>query len=221
MKPRATATVQGPGACNGVSDLNVVEREWQTVAGRNRQPQSSDPNVAAAFDAYVRDHQLGLVRFATLLSGSRTDAEDLVQEVLVRLYPRWPDLLAQQGSLHGYVRKAITNQHISGLRRWSVRNIGLADRDVLEAVVQPGPAEVDADLWDELTRLPVNQRAAIVLRFYEGLTDAEIAETMSCRQGTVRSHVSRGLARLRTSLAEAAHSGSGHSGSGPSEVGKC
>ena len=152
--------------------------------------------MAESFDEFVHSHQQALVRYATLLSGGQGDAEDLVQEVLIRVYPRWETL---DGSRYAYVRRAVTNEFLSWRRRWSTRHIQPT------AFVPEGRVELD---WDEpddrlgqlLAKLPRQQRAAVVLRYYEDLTDAEIASLLGCREATVRAHVSRGLAALRSVL---------------------
>jgi RNA polymerase sigma-70 factor (sigma-E family) len=152
------------------------------------------------FDEFVREHQQALVRCAVLLSGSRALAEDIVQEVLVRIYPRW-DALQVVGSPHAYVRRAITNEYLSWRRRWSTRHIHVVDSEWLEQeAVDPWQDEHDDRLWGSLQRLPRQQRAAVVLRYYEGMSDAEISEALGCREGTVRAHVSRGLAALRSTI---------------------
>lgn len=158
---------------------------------------------AASFDAYVAEHQAALVRYATLLTGSVAAAEDIVQDVLVRLYPRWSTL----ADPHPYVRRSITNQFVSWTRRWSTRHVhnvpdatlvGAAERASFSNWTEaPG---ADPTLWQALGRLPHRQRAAVVLRYWEGLSDDEIADLLGCRPPSVRSNVSRGLAKLRASL---------------------
>jgi RNA polymerase sigma-70 factor (sigma-E family) len=150
-----------------------------------------------SFDDFVRHEQAGLVRYATLLAGSRAQGEDLVQEVLIRVYPRWSQLTDSPGHALAYVRRAVTNEHVSWRRRWATRHIGfLAPHDLPD---QPAPTAPDPDeqLWEILRGLPRQQRAAVVLRYYESLSDAEIADVLNCRVGTVRAHISRGLATLR------------------------
>jgi RNA polymerase sigma-70 factor (sigma-E family) len=154
---------------------------------------------AADFDAFVRAEQAALLRYALLLTGSRAHAEDLVQEVLTRMYSRWEETARRPGSISAYVRRAITNEHLSSRRRWSTRSTVLSadlsahDRPAAGPVWRPDDA-----LWRSLQALPARQRAAVVLRYYEGLADDEIADVLDCRPGTVRSLVSRGLATLRT-----------------------
>ena len=162
--------------------------------------------MAQSFDEFVHEHQQALVRYATLLAGGQGDAEDLVQEVLIRVYPRWETL---DGSRYAYVRRAVTNEFLSWRRRWSTRHIRPTD-ELPEVPVGLDWHEPDQRLWAELRKLPRQQRAAVVLRYYEDLTDAEIAELMGCREGTVRAHVSRGLASLRSVLGTSERVWRGH-----------
>jgi RNA polymerase sigma factor (sigma-70 family) len=154
--------------------------------------------LAASFDTYVHQNQGGLVRYATLLSGSVAHGEDLVQDVLTRLFPRWDTITRRDGNHHAYVRRSITNEYLSWRRRWSTRNIHLADDDVLDSIAEDPWSEMHDDgVWLVLQELPRQQRAALVLRYYEGLTDAEIGDVLACKQVTVRAYISRGLTTLR------------------------
>lgn len=159
-----------------------------------------------SFDEFVHEHQQALVRYATLLCGGQGDAEDLVQEVLIRVFPRWETL---EGNRHAYVRRAVTNEFLSWRRRWSTRNIKFT-AEVPEVGVEFGWDEPDQRLARELRKLPRQQRAAVVLRYYEDLTDTEIASVLGCREGTVRAHVSRGLAALRSVLGSSERVWRGH-----------
>lgn len=163
-----------------------VEGERETVT-----------SPATSFDEFVVTHQAGLVRYATLLAGSPAQGEDLVQEVLVRLYPRW----AQLADPLPYVRRSVTNEFLSWRRRWSTRHIQSVPDGVLQHVEATtswrGP---DPELWAELQRLPRQQRAAVVLRYYEDLDDDEIGRVLGCKAASVRGHISRGLATLRASI---------------------
>jgi RNA polymerase sigma factor (sigma-70 family) len=152
----------------------------------------------AAFDRFVAEHRTGLVRIAALLSGSVTQGEDLVQDVLIRLYPRWGSLADPLP----YVRRCVDNEFLSWRRRWSTRHIRVVPDAVLaEQSVDPWNDTSDPELWARVQQLPRQQRAAVVLRFYAGLDDAEIGAALDCRPATVRGHVSRGLASLRTAIA--------------------
>lgn len=152
------------------------------------------------FQEFVATRLPGLLRFAAVLTGDRGLAEDVVQEVLLRVHQRWPKVGALDSPEH-YVRRMITNEYLSWRRRWS--------RVVPRAEPPAGPdsvpdhaathAERDA-LRIELDKLPRRQRAVLVLRYYAGLSDAQIAEVLGCRAGTVRGYASRALAALRIEL---------------------
>ncbi|MBN9621091.1 MAG: SigE family RNA polymerase sigma factor [Actinobacteria bacterium] len=151
---------------------------------------------ADEFTAYVAAQQTALLRFAVVLCGDRHLAEELVADVLVKVYERWPSVAAADHR-HAYVRRMLANHYVSWQRKW-----GRLRPEADVAVDLPVPdrshehAERDA-LVTGLRRLPRQQRAVIVLHFYEGLAAEEIAEVLGCRPGTVRSHLSRGLASLR------------------------
>jgi RNA polymerase sigma-70 factor (sigma-E family) len=162
---------------------------------------------SVGFEQYVTDSRQRLYRFAVVLCGDTVLAGDLLTDVLGRAFERWPQVSAA-GDVHAYVRRMLINEFVSWQRR-RVRvvphpEVGqLADlRADRRGESGPDPADVHADrasLADELSQLPPRQRAAIVLRYYEDLGDAEIAAALGCRIGTVRSSISRGLATLRVS----------------------
>jgi RNA polymerase sigma-70 factor (sigma-E family) len=165
----------------------------------------ADP-TALGFDRFVADHRVAMVRVATLLCGSPAQGEDLVQDVLVRLYPRWHTLADPLP----YVRRCVTNEFLSWRRRWSTRHIRTVPDAVLaEQAVDPWADGPDPELWARVGQLPRQQRAAVVLRYYEGLDDAEIAAALGCREATVRAHVSRGLAALRRGMDAGSEDGDG------------
>lgn len=150
-----------------------------------------------SFDEYVVARGDALLRFAYLLSGDRHLAEDLVQEVLCRVHQRWRMVQVEQPD--AYIRTAIVRQYLSWRRRRSSRETSL---DILPEPVgrEPDTATRQAardEMWQLLASLPRKQRVVLVLRFYEDLPDDRIAAVVGCRQGTVRVHASRGLARLR------------------------
>ncbi|GAA4637758.1 SigE family RNA polymerase sigma factor [Actinoallomurus vinaceus] len=142
-----------------------------------------------------------LLRFAAVLTGDRALAEDAVQEVLIRAHERWNKI----GGLDRpelYVRKMVVNEFLSWRRRsWRLvpagRGTDMDDRASPDHA--SGLAERDA-LLAEIGKLPGRQRAVLALRYYEGLSDAEIAEVVGCKPGTVRGYASRALARLRVEL---------------------
>src|SRR5262245_24379727 len=123
-------------------------------------------------------------------------AQDLVQEALIKTYVAWPRL-RDPASAEAYTRRAITTTAIGWFRRrmWSERP-ALATPDVVGPTSSEG-VEERIWLWEYLLRLPVRQRVAIVLRYYEDLSEAATAEAMNCAIGTVKSQVAAGLAKLR------------------------
>ena len=139
-----------------------------------------------SFDDLYRSTQPAMVRVAVLLVGSEDVATDLVQDSFVRVHARW-DRVEDPVA---YVRRCVVNACHSHHRRLRLlRRLDLRPAE---------PAELGArELSDALAALPHRQRAALVLRFYEGLPDAEIAQALGCRTGTVASLVHRGLAALR------------------------
>jgi RNA polymerase sigma-70 factor (sigma-E family) len=161
--------------------------------------------VSDTFEDFVLTRGTRLARFAYVLCGNHHLAEDLVQEVLARLHPRWSKIDRDVSHPEAYVRTAIVREYLSWRRRRMNSEASVAD--VPEAL-HPGPdsaqrqAERD-ELWRALSALPRSQRAVLVLRFYEDLSDARIAEVLGCRAVTVRGYAMRGLAQLRTALRKA------------------
>ena len=145
----------------------------------------------------------GLVRLAVMLTGDRELARDLVQDVMLKVQSRWSTVSAADHP-EGYVKTMLVNAHLSWRRRWSVRHVFVAYGEQLPEDPVPdhaGPVVDRDDVWRRLATLPRQQRAVLVLRYYESLTDAEIAEVLGCTVGTVRGHASRALASLRIGLA--------------------
>ena len=138
------------------------------------------------FADFYAGHYPGLVRLAALLSGSADAAPDLVQDCFVRLHGRWTSVRDPLP----YVRRSVVHACASHHRHQaSVRR-------------SPAPVVRDAELGadeleDALAKLPTRQRAAVVLRYYGDLPDADIARALRCRPGTVRSLIHRALAELR------------------------
>ncbi|MEV6647414.1 SigE family RNA polymerase sigma factor [Amycolatopsis sp. NPDC051371] len=149
------------------------------------------------FEEFVAERLDGLLRYATVLTNDPHLAQDIVQDVLLRAQQRWAGIDFPPT----YVRRMITNEYLSWRRR-AVRRMVPSSHDVLDAL---GPPEADPSAaYDErdamlglLETLPRKQRAAIVLRYYESYSDAEIAAVLRCGTSTVRSQISRALATLR------------------------
>src|SRR6185437_10047572 len=140
---------------------------------------------------------------------------DVVQDALIRAHARWPEISALEHP-DRYVRKMVVNQFLSARRRsWRLVPSGtgadLDDRRTPDYATDhaAGQAERDA-LLGELWKLPARQRAVLVLRYYEGLTDTEIAGVLGCRPGTIRGYASRALAALRVEMAPQHHGQARH-----------
>lgn len=152
------------------------------------------------FDEFVSSHLSRLTRFAAVLTADRALAEDVLQSVLVKACAQW-ERVGAADSPHAYVRRMVVNEHLSWHRRRN-RLVLVADLDDLMPT-SPDHASEHAQRLDLLARvqkLPARQRAAIVLRYYEGLTDDEVAEALGCGPSTVRSNIARALATLRINV---------------------
>lgn len=149
------------------------------------------------FAAFVRTNTSALLRTAYLLTGSAAAAEELVQDTLTRLYPKWAKVEAADAPL-AYVRRSLANAFVNQVRKPSRR-----ETTVEFLPESPDPRDRTAqfddrdELWSMLGALPERQRAVLVLRYFHDLSDDEIALALECRVGTVRSAISRGLATLR------------------------
>jgi RNA polymerase sigma-70 factor (sigma-E family) len=164
----------------------------QGVAG---QGESADP-AEEAFRDYVTTRGRALLRTAYLLTGNLADAEDLLQAALAKTYLAW-DRIEDRGALDGYVRRAMVNTHISWWRRRRVQEFPtdeLPDRAVAD---HAGDSDLQETMRRAIDRLPLRMRTALVLRYYEDLTEAEVAERLGVSLGTVKSTVSRAVAKLR------------------------
>jgi RNA polymerase sigma-70 factor (sigma-E family) len=150
----------------------------------------------ASYAAFVRSRWARLVRLAYPLTLDVGRAEDLVQESLAKLWPVWPRL--RDGNPEAYVRRVIVNGAISASRRrWRGEE---PHWDVPDVTPTPGGTEqVDERDWlrRELAALSVLQRAVVVLRYVEDLSEQQVADLLDVSTGTVKTHAARGLARLR------------------------
>lgn len=153
-----------------------------------------------AFTAWVEAHGAGLLRVAYLLTGDGHQAEELVQSVLARALPVWADV-ARKGDPLAYVRRALVNERTDTWRSRGRREAPA--RDVPERTSPDHSASLDLrhDLLVALRSLPRRQRAVVVLRYLEDLSDEAIADLLRCSAGTVRSQASRALVKLRPLLA--------------------
>jgi len=153
-----------------------------------------DQQTAEVFDAFVRARHHALLRYGTVLTGDVHAAADLVQDALERTGLAW-SRVQQQGDPEGYVRRVMANRNVSTWRKLRrERLVGQTPEGSYED--QPS----DQLMWDTLARLPRRQRTVLVLRYYEDLSEAEIARVLGIAPGTVKSQASKGLASLRAVL---------------------
>lgn len=140
-------------------------------------------------------------RLAFLLTGDRALAEDLVQEAFVRVVGRFRHLRVPD-AFEAYLRRTIINLHTSTLRRRRL------ERDYLRRESGAVPSEsmpevgLREDLWHELLALPPRQRAAVILRFYEDLSERETAEVLGCSPAAAKSLVARAMETLRDRIGD-------------------
>ncbi|MFE7277972.1 SigE family RNA polymerase sigma factor [Streptomyces sp. NPDC057623] len=160
------------------------------------------PNVTyPSFTSYMRARQPVLLRTARSLTANPSDAEDLLQTALTKTYVAW-ERIEDHRALDGYVRRALLNTRTS---QWRKRKVDeFACEELPEPEPRPGhdndPAEQQAlhdAMWRAILRLPARQRAMVVLRYYEDLSEVQTAEVLGVSVGTVKSAVSRALGKLR------------------------
>jgi RNA polymerase sigma-70 factor (sigma-E family) len=154
-----------------------------------------------SFEEFAAARLPALLRYAVLLTGDRELARDVVQEVLVRALVKWRRVGAANDP-YAYVRTMVTNEFLSRRRRKVLETVPLTFA-ALDGPAAPVPVDERSDLWYRLATLPKQQRAVLVLRYYEDLSDAEIADVLRCRSSTVRAYAARALATLRVELSTA------------------
>jgi RNA polymerase sigma-70 factor (sigma-E family) len=172
-----------------------MDTQGVTVRGRNR-AKGPVPAAEMEFADWMAARQGGLVRTAYLLTGSQHAAEDLVQATLTKLYLAWDRILDHQ-QVDAYARRALVNEHRSTWRRTSRRPEVLSNALPDEGREQPSYDGEREAVWRFVQGLPPRQRAVIVLRYYEDLSEAETATLLGISTGTVKSQASRALASLR------------------------
>lgn len=142
-----------------------------------------------------------LLRLAVLLTNDTHTARDLVQQTLVKMYLAW-DKIDRQERVDAYARRVLINEHRSSWRRpWRRREVSTSDLPEQSTIPVPDGGD-RAEMWTLVASLPPRQRAVVVLRYYEGLSEAEIAEALSISTGTVKSQASRALDSLRNRIPE-------------------
>jgi RNA polymerase sigma-70 factor (sigma-E family) len=153
-----------------------------------------------SFDELVRSSERRLLRLGVMLTGGVHSAEDLVQTVFARAHRRWARISAMEHP-EAYLRTMVVNEFLGWRRLLKNSEVPLA-----EPVDQPSGEDISARqaqrdaAWRLLAQLPRKQRAVLVLRYYEDLSDNEIAEVLGVAPVTVRTNAARGLATLRDSL---------------------
>ena len=152
-----------------------------------------------SFEEYVAARRAALLRTAYLLTGHREDAEDLVQVALVKVVPRWSRIADHP---EPYVRKVLVHESVS---RWRRRRWREVHTDRLPESPVEGPGADRVALQQALARLAPRQRAVIVLRYYDDLTEAETARLLGVSVGTVKSQARDALARLCELVPDLAH----------------
>ncbi|MEU7865734.1 SigE family RNA polymerase sigma factor [Dactylosporangium sp. NPDC049140] len=155
------------------------------------------------FEEFVEARLQALLRYAVMLTGDPHTAQDLVQDTMIRAQLKWRRIAAADLP-ERYVKRMITNAYVDLHRGSWLRRVALRGVEIDNGLLEPDHADTHAErdqVWVLLGGLPRQQRAALVLRYYEGLTDGEIADVMGSPVGTVRSWISRALASLRASTA--------------------
>lgn len=151
------------------------------------------------FESFIVARGGALLRFSFVLCGDHHLSQDLVQETLIKANRRWSGITRAQHP-EAYLRRMIVNEYLSWRRR-------RPNAEIVQAITRSEPVpdttalHADRDeVWRLLGTLPRQQRAVLVLRYYEGLPDSEIASLLGCSSGTVRSSAARAFARLRTPM---------------------
>ena len=158
-------------------------------------------DAAHVVTALYEGHALALIRLAYIMLGDRHAAEDVVQDAFCALYRAWPRL-PDRGNLLGYVRVSVVNGCRSVHRRARRVPAPLAELDAASAESEALAGEEQRATAAAVLQLPPRQREAIVLRFYAGLPEQEIARAMGVSRGTIKSTTARGLAALGRILRE-------------------
>ncbi|MBZ6104548.1 SigE family RNA polymerase sigma factor [Streptomyces olivaceus] len=179
--------------CTSASNAATALASASAAAGTQTFPYPS-------FSSYVKARQPVLLRTARSLTANPSDAEDLLQTALTKTYVAW-ERIEDHRALDGYVRRALLNTRTSQWRKRKVDEFACDELPEPEPVAAgDDPAERQAlhdAMWRAITKLPARQRAMVVLRYYEDLSEAQTAEVLGVSVGTVKSAVSRALGKLR------------------------
>lgn len=151
---------------------------------------------STSFAAVYNEHHRDMLRLAWLLTGNEHTAEDVVADAFANVYRPW-----QQGRIDdigGYLRTAVVNRVNSGFRRLGLERREASRRRAERVQDSPEQHAADRDqVWQALRQLPLGQRTAIVLRYWDDLTEAQAAKVMGVSVGTVKSQTAKGLSRIQ------------------------
>jgi len=163
--------------------------------------QAHGPNCQnwAGLDEFIRLRAPSLYRYCRLIAGNEHEAADLLQDSLIRAGLHWSKVKAADNP-DAYVRAIVVRMHLNTLRRWRREHTVAALPEHAGTPLDLPFIDGDADVWQALRELAPRQRAVVVLRFYEHLTEAEIAESLGITIGTVKSQLSRAIATMRLRL---------------------
>jgi RNA polymerase sigma-70 factor (sigma-E family) len=150
----------------------------------------------AAFCDYVHARETALLRIAVMLTGNRADAEDLLQAALAKTYLAWGKI-HDRAAMDSYVRRAMVNTQISWWRRRRLEEFPTDELPDQAIADHAGESDMAEMVRGALDRLPERMRAAVMLRYFEDMTEPEIATALGVSLGTVKSTVSRAVAKLR------------------------
>lgn len=182
----AVAMARAPENLRGDSTFHRVESLYKSMSPDD-------------FDRFVAQNASGLVRTAYLMVGDLHEAEDLVQETLFKVASRWPRV-SQMHSPVAYARRVLVNLALHGGPKRSRNRAELNATPPAESAAPAAQLDIRDELYDALAALPPRQRAALVLRYFLDLPEAEVAAALRCSLGTVKSSTSRGLKRLEQTL---------------------
>jgi RNA polymerase sigma-70 factor (sigma-E family) len=155
---------------------------------------------APTFEEYAGSAWPSLYRYAYLLAGNHADAEDIAQQTLEKAYRSW-SRVEKSDSPAAYLRRIVTNTYLSQRRPKARRLELLMDAPPETQQIPGGGPEERMALWPHVKSLPPRQRAVVVLRYYEDLSEQEIADVLGCSRGNVKSTAHHALKSLRAALA--------------------
>ncbi|MFD4758264.1 SigE family RNA polymerase sigma factor [Streptomyces sp. NPDC058439] len=198
--PHGSYTTHGAHTANAPHAAHTTYTAHTPFASRASSYASRAPYAPyPSFSSFVRARGPVLLRAARSLTANPSDAEDLLQTALTKTYVAW-ERIEDHRALDGYVRRALLNTRTSQWRKRKVDEYACDELPEQETPGAPDPAEhqtLHDAMWRAVLKLPDRQRAMVVLRYYEDLSEAQTAEVLGVSVGTVKSAVSRALGKLR------------------------